>query len=201
MIVRWWMGMRRNGSWLKGGRSTDQDQKGRTGETDIMQFDNSEGPGVPGWSSYSAGQVKSGQHLGGAEPDYELAGYAVALPKLLGPVWPHITRGDHGRDAEEFARILRQLGFTLHLHEGVWRFLQVRAQRDPRIASQRPGLGGFVEGVEDDAAVLDDEPDWRHQRPTVHAHVGELARSCTHGEKRVYLRIGNRCHTAPFSST
>ena len=98
--------------------------------------------------------------------------------------------------------ILRQLGFTLHLHKGVWRFLQVRAQRDPRIASQRPGLGGFVEGVEDDAAVLDDEPDWRHQRPAVRARVGKLARSRTSSEKRVYLRVGNRCHTAaPFSST
>jgi hypothetical protein len=106
-------------------------------------------------SSYSAGQVKSGQYLGGAEPDYELARYAVALPILLGSVWPHIARGDHRRDAEEFARILRQLGFTLHLHEGVRRFLQIRAQRGPRIASQRPGLGGLVEGVEDDAAVLD----------------------------------------------
>ena len=98
----------------------------------------SEGSGVPGRSSYSAGQVKSGQHLGGAEPNYELAGHAVALPELLGPVRPHVARGDHCRDAEELAKILRQLGFTLHLHGGVWRFLQVRAQRNPRIASQRP---------------------------------------------------------------
>jgi hypothetical protein len=30
------------------------------------------------------------------------------------------------------------------------------------------------------SAALDDEPYWRHQRPAVHAHVGRLARSCTH---------------------
>ena len=63
-------------------------------------------PGVPRWSSCSVGQVKCGQHLGGAEPDNELAGYAVALPELFGPLRPHVARGDHCRDAEEFARIL-----------------------------------------------------------------------------------------------
>ena len=35
MIVRWWMGVKRNGSWFKGDRTGDQDQKGRSAKTDI----------------------------------------------------------------------------------------------------------------------------------------------------------------------
>jgi hypothetical protein len=108
--------------------------------------------------SYSAGQVKSGQHLGGAEPNYELAGYAVALPKLLGQVWPHIARGDHCREADEFATVLRQLGCTLHLHEGVWRFSRSAHRLTRGWRACALALGGFEEGVEDDVAVLDDEP-------------------------------------------
>jgi hypothetical protein len=35
MIIRWWIGVKLNGSWFKSGRTGDQDQKGRSGKTDI----------------------------------------------------------------------------------------------------------------------------------------------------------------------
>jgi hypothetical protein len=36
MIIRWCMGVKRNGSWSKGDRTGDQDQKGRSGKTGHM---------------------------------------------------------------------------------------------------------------------------------------------------------------------
>jgi len=35
MIIKWCMGVKRNGSWFKGDRTCDQDQKGRSVKTDI----------------------------------------------------------------------------------------------------------------------------------------------------------------------
>jgi len=83
---------------------------------------------------------------------------------------------------------------ALYLNESVGRLLQVSAERGPRIADKRPALGRFLAGVEDDAAVLDDEPHRHHQRPAIRVRIAQLAGSRARREERVYLRICNRRH-------
>jgi anti-sigma regulatory factor (Ser/Thr protein kinase) len=83
--------------------------------------------GPDGEAAGSADHVEVSQRLGGAQPDDDLAGRAVALSELLGPVGPQVASGDLRRGAEQLGGILGQLGRALYLHEGKGRFFQVHA--------------------------------------------------------------------------
>ena len=114
--------------------------------------------------------------------------------QLLRAVLSHVPPADRGRRAHQVRGLLGQLGATLDLDEPVWRLLEIHAQGHPRVARERPPLRGVLAGVEDDAVVLDDEPDRRHEGPAVRARPRELAGSGAGGEERADLGVSYRCH-------
>ena len=55
----------------------------------------------------STRHVKGGQHLGGAQPNQEFAGDAIAPAELFGTVRTHVAGGDRGGGAKQLAGLLR----------------------------------------------------------------------------------------------
>src|SRR5450755_5140017 len=85
----------------------------------------SPGGTTPGPATGSGRHVEVGQHLGGADPDHQLARHPVVLPELLRPVGPHIPGRDRRGRAQQLAGIVGQLGPALDLDEPVGLPLQV----------------------------------------------------------------------------
>ena len=90
-------------------------------------------------------------------------------------VRPHVAPRDRRGAAHQLVGVLADRRRALHLHVRVRRLLEIDAQHQPRIAADGPSLGRLLPRVEQQGAVLHDEPDGCHERPPVRSRVAELA--------------------------
>src|SRR5580692_6260512 len=132
----------------------------------------------------SSAYVEVRDHLNWPDPDYKLARHAVATAEFFRPVSSHVPGPDGRRRRDEVGWILGELRDALDLNVCERRLLKVHADRDARVTGQRAAFGGVFARVEHQAALLDHEPHWRHQRTPVGGAVAELAGPCPFQEER-----------------
>ncbi|BDH57277.1 hypothetical protein MTP03_22160 [Tsukamurella sp. PLM1] len=92
-------------------------------------------------------------------------------------------RTPHAVHLQQVVRIVDEFGEALYLRERVRGLLQVHAHADPRILRQEFAFRRVTTGGEDDAAVVDHEPDRRGERSPVAAEVREVPRARSGGEE------------------
>src|SRR5690242_11570392 len=90
--------------------------------------------------SRSAGDVRLAEDLRGPNSDDQLAGDAVALAELLGPVLAHVLRPEEGRDGPALLAIVDQQGFAFDRDVRIWRLGILDDDNDGGVPADVRGL-------------------------------------------------------------
>src|SRR5687767_2590657 len=108
----------------------------------------------------SVGDVDLGDDPRGGDPHQQLAGHAVALAVLVGPLGAHVAAADAGGPPPDLVRLLVAGGLALDHHERERWPVVLHAQGCTTVPPDGVALdGGGTGGEHDGAVVVDVVPD------------------------------------------